>query len=259
MFLTDAKPNSYAVTKGGLFAICNNSAEKERIYTSFLGVGIDFGVQLIDHIAKIKAANYFTVLSPKEFKKLMDDAMRAYYDALKLEKNSKVAPPPPPPPPGPKKQNVLDPPLPSASAVPKQRATLSAQLSAASLRPVLAQDREVVPAALLELVAGAVHQRADAVQGKFFAMRVAKVRNTTQELNDNENDLLQCIRKTLPKLPEHELIKRAKLSERAWDEAVQQNAWLEALSNYQDLRTVVSFELMKFIASAAGTKGTDSW
>jgi len=41
MFLTDARPN----TTDGIFSACKEAAAS-RIYTSFIGVGIDFGVKV---------------------------------------------------------------------------------------------------------------------------------------------------------------------------------------------------------------------
>ncbi|NJP03764.1 hypothetical protein HC823_00570 [Candidatus Gracilibacteria bacterium] len=38
-----------------------------------MGIGVDFNTDLVESITKVKGANYFSVHSPTEFKKLMDD------------------------------------------------------------------------------------------------------------------------------------------------------------------------------------------
>jgi len=72
MFLTDAQPNSGSTSPDSLMGICKANAETRKIYTSFFGLGVDFGVELVEAISHIPACNYFTVQSPKEFKQLMD-------------------------------------------------------------------------------------------------------------------------------------------------------------------------------------------
>jgi len=44
-----------------------------KVYTTFLGVGIDFNIDLVSAITKTKACNYFTIQSPKDFKRLMSE------------------------------------------------------------------------------------------------------------------------------------------------------------------------------------------
>lgn len=73
MFLTDARPNSGATDEQQLLGICKRHADGgEQIYTTFIGLGVDFGVELVDAISHIKGCNYFTVMSSPEFKQIME-------------------------------------------------------------------------------------------------------------------------------------------------------------------------------------------
>ena len=72
IFLTDAMPNLGELDKGGLFDMVRNAAEK-NIHTSFIGVGVDFNPELVEHVTKTRGANYFSVHSAPEFKKRLAD------------------------------------------------------------------------------------------------------------------------------------------------------------------------------------------
>ena len=43
------------------------------IYTSFIGVGVDFNTQVIECLSNVKGANYYSVHSSQEFKKIMSE------------------------------------------------------------------------------------------------------------------------------------------------------------------------------------------
>lgn len=45
----------------------------KKIYTTFVGIGIDFNTRLISQLSSIHGQNYLSVKSAKEFKKEMDD------------------------------------------------------------------------------------------------------------------------------------------------------------------------------------------
>jgi len=45
----------------------------DKIYMTFIGVGVDFNTTLIDSITKVRGANYYSVHSSKEFANRMDD------------------------------------------------------------------------------------------------------------------------------------------------------------------------------------------
>lgn len=70
--LTDAQPNTGDFSGYGLSATVERNAEN-RIYTTFIGIGVDFNSQLIELVTKTKGANYYTVHSPREFRDRMND------------------------------------------------------------------------------------------------------------------------------------------------------------------------------------------
>ena len=72
IFLTDAMPNTGNTNKNSLQEMAQNWAEK-KVYTSFIGIGVDFNTEVINTITKTKGANYFSVHSTKEFKKRLDE------------------------------------------------------------------------------------------------------------------------------------------------------------------------------------------
>ena len=72
IFITDAMPNLGELSEDGLFALVKG-ASKEGIYTTFIGVGVDFNNDLIEAVSKTKGANYFAVHSSKEFLQRMDE------------------------------------------------------------------------------------------------------------------------------------------------------------------------------------------
>ncbi len=71
LFLTDAMPNRGELSKEGLLGLAK-SAAKRGIHTTFIGVGVDFNPALVDYIAKIRGANYYTVDSKEAFEKRLD-------------------------------------------------------------------------------------------------------------------------------------------------------------------------------------------
>ncbi len=71
IFLTDAMPNRGELDKDGLFNLAKKASD-ENIYTSFIGVGVDFNNDLIEYITKTRGANYYAIHSAKEFKKRLD-------------------------------------------------------------------------------------------------------------------------------------------------------------------------------------------
>ena len=72
IFLTDAMPNIGETGDLPLFRMLEDNAD-QGIYTTFIGIGVDFNTQLVESITKIKGANYYSVHSAGEFKKRMDD------------------------------------------------------------------------------------------------------------------------------------------------------------------------------------------
>jgi Ca-activated chloride channel family protein len=72
IILTDAQPNTGDISLSGLGDIMYDNAEN-RIYTSFIGIGVDFNSELIELISKVKGANYYSVHSPREFRQRVDE------------------------------------------------------------------------------------------------------------------------------------------------------------------------------------------
>ena len=72
IFLTDAQPNRGRYAKSDFLKITRENAAND-IYTTFIGIGIDFNTKLIEQITKVKGANYFAVHDSKNFNKRMDD------------------------------------------------------------------------------------------------------------------------------------------------------------------------------------------
>lgn len=72
IFITDAMPNIGELSKTGLFGMVRD-AVKDGIHTSFIGVGVDFNPELVEHVTKTRGANYFSVHSSSEFKKRLAD------------------------------------------------------------------------------------------------------------------------------------------------------------------------------------------
>ncbi|MCX6678329.1 MAG: VWA domain-containing protein [Methanothrix sp.] len=72
IFLTDAMPNIGETGDLGLYRMLEDNAD-QGIYTTFIGIGVDFNTELVESVTKIKGANYYSVHSAGEFRKRMDD------------------------------------------------------------------------------------------------------------------------------------------------------------------------------------------
>ena len=72
IIITDAQPNTGDYSSSGLMGMIQRNAEN-RIYTTFIGVGVDFNSQLIENISKTKGANYYTVHSPGQFRERVEE------------------------------------------------------------------------------------------------------------------------------------------------------------------------------------------
>lgn len=72
IFITDAQPNLGDVSEKGLLGMVKENAE-DSVHTTFIGVGVDFNTELIEGISGARGANYYSVHTPSEFKKQLDD------------------------------------------------------------------------------------------------------------------------------------------------------------------------------------------
>ena len=70
IFLTDAMPNLGNTSDSGLLGMITNNA-KEKIYTTFIGIGVDFNTELAEKLTKARGSNYYSVHSASEFKNRM--------------------------------------------------------------------------------------------------------------------------------------------------------------------------------------------
>eukprot|EP01083_Nonionella_stella_P209917 760460_1 len=63
IFLTDAHPNAGRTDPNSLMGMVKTAATNKqkgrRVYTTFVGVGLDFNANLIQEITKVRGANYF--------------------------------------------------------------------------------------------------------------------------------------------------------------------------------------------------------
>lgn len=72
IFVTDAMPNLGDTSEGGLLGMLERNAVL-GIYTTFIGIGVDFNTELVEYIMKVRGANYYSVHSSGELKRRMDD------------------------------------------------------------------------------------------------------------------------------------------------------------------------------------------
>lgn len=70
--LTDAQPNTGDISSYGFSSTLNRNAAN-RLYTTVIGIGVDFNSQLIEEITRTEGANYYSVHSPGEFRQRMED------------------------------------------------------------------------------------------------------------------------------------------------------------------------------------------
>ena len=73
IIITDAMPNTGTTSKQGLLSYVKENANK-GIYTTFVGVGVDFNTELIEKISDVRGANYYSVHNSEEFKKQMGES-----------------------------------------------------------------------------------------------------------------------------------------------------------------------------------------
>ena len=70
--ITDAMPNIGETTKEGLKKEMYENAQK-GIYTTFVGVGVDFNTEVVKNITDVRGANYHSIAEAEEFKKVLAD------------------------------------------------------------------------------------------------------------------------------------------------------------------------------------------
>eukprot|EP01084_Bolivina_argentea_P137722 242548_1 len=60
IFLTDAMPNTGMIDEKYLLSLTRNNADR-KIYTTFIGIGVNFNSNLIESITNIRGGNYYSV------------------------------------------------------------------------------------------------------------------------------------------------------------------------------------------------------
>lgn len=70
--ITEAMPNYGDTSKDGLLSYVKNNSN-DGIYTTFIGVGVDFNTELTEAISDVRGANYYSVHNSKEFKERMGE------------------------------------------------------------------------------------------------------------------------------------------------------------------------------------------
>ena len=73
IFITDALINNKSESDDLLNLNLSASMKPSNIFTTFIGVGIDFDTDLIARLTKVRGSNYFSVHSDQEFVKTLED------------------------------------------------------------------------------------------------------------------------------------------------------------------------------------------
>jgi Ca-activated chloride channel family protein len=84
IFMTDAMPNTGDTSEGSLLDMVYDNGEA-NLFTTFVGIGLDFNSSLIDAITKARGANYFSVHSETEFNERLDDEFELMVTPLVFE------------------------------------------------------------------------------------------------------------------------------------------------------------------------------
>ena len=65
-------PNMGTTSKKGLLSYVKENAQN-KIYTSFIGIGVDFNTELIEEISNVKGANYYSINNKEKFQKILSE------------------------------------------------------------------------------------------------------------------------------------------------------------------------------------------
>jgi Ca-activated chloride channel family protein len=89
IFITDAMPNIGDISEEGLGGMLKKNSQN-HIYTTFVGVGVDFNTELVEDLTKIRGANYYSVHSDQEFKKVLAEDFDYMVTPLVFDLNLKL-------------------------------------------------------------------------------------------------------------------------------------------------------------------------
>jgi|GEM_PF-1567374 len=68
IFITDAMPNTGKISEGDLLYLIKKASQQE-IWTTFVGVGLDFNPKLVEYVSKVPGANYLFIRNNRAFQK----------------------------------------------------------------------------------------------------------------------------------------------------------------------------------------------
>ena len=86
ILITDAMPNTGTTSTDGLLSYIKTNSNI-GIYTTFIGVGVDFNTGLIEYISDVYGANYYSVHNSKEFKERMGEQFEYMVTPLVFDLN----------------------------------------------------------------------------------------------------------------------------------------------------------------------------
>lgn len=89
--LTDAQANYGEVSEAGLMARIKANAA-DRIHMTIVGVGLDFNSELVDAITSAKGASYFSVKSPEDFRRRLEEGFDFMVSPLVFDLELRVDP-----------------------------------------------------------------------------------------------------------------------------------------------------------------------
>jgi len=87
--MTDAMPNTGRTERGSLVESIEEAAE-DRIYTTFVGMGIDSNDDLIESLSSIRGANHYFVHSVSEFEQRLDEEFEYMVTPLAFDLSLRV-------------------------------------------------------------------------------------------------------------------------------------------------------------------------
>ena len=76
VFMTDAMPNLGSTSDAAFLARLRDNAAI-RLYSTVIGIGLDFNTELVEKITKARGANYYSVHTSGEFRKRLDTEFEA--------------------------------------------------------------------------------------------------------------------------------------------------------------------------------------
>ncbi len=89
IYVTDAMPNLGDTSGSGLGAQLQRDAER-GVYSTFVGVGVDFNTRLVETISDVEGANHYSVHSAAQFRERMDRGFEYMVTPLVFDLNLTV-------------------------------------------------------------------------------------------------------------------------------------------------------------------------